>query len=154
MDIDLLIQRIALNKDYTIGNLFINGARFWNTLEDTVRDIDKDGKIDNGEIKIHGFSAIPYGEYLIDMDTVSPKFSKYKQYKFCDGKLPRLIGVNGFDGVLIHIGNTPKDTEGCILVGKNTIKGQITESTIVFKELYAKLLEAHKSGGVIKIKII
>jgi len=150
---DLILKRNIL-PEYTIGHMTINGIYFCDTLEDVVRDINKDGKFDNGEVKIHGITAIPYGEYVIDMTTASPKFSKYKQYAFCKGILPRLVGVNGFEGVLIHIGNFPKDTEGCILVGKNKIKGQLIDSTIVFTELYAKLLEAHNKGEVIKIKII
>jgi hypothetical protein len=151
---NLLLERVHLDPIYTIGKMSIDAKYFCDSIEDTVRDIDKSGKIDGTEVKVHGRTAIPYGEYEIDMTVISPKFSKYKQYAFCGGKLPRLKNVPGFDGVLIHIGNFTKDTEGCILVGKNTIKGQLTNSTETFKALYAKLLEAHNRGEIIKIKIV
>jgi Family of unknown function (DUF5675) len=150
---ELILKSVALNETYTIGKLSINGTYFCDTLEDKRIDLNKNGIFDGNEKKVYGMTAIPYGEYTVDMTTVSPRFSKVKQYDFCNGKLPRLVGVKEFDGVLIHIGNTPKDTHGCILVGKNTIKGQLTDSTKMFKALYAILLEAHNKGEVIKIKI-
>lgn len=149
----LVLERIALKETYTIGKLFIDGKYECDTLEDKVRDLNKNGKFDNGEVKVFGETAIPYGTYIIDMNTISPKFSKYKQYEFCKGRLPRLIGVNGFEGVLIHIGNKIEDTYGCILVGKNKIKGQLVDSTITFKALYEKLDKAHNDGFVIKLII-
>jgi hypothetical protein len=73
---------------------------------------------------------------------VSPKFSKKTAYQFCGGRLPRLINVPAFDGVLIHIGNTANDTEGCILVGKNTEVGKVLQSTVTFRALYEVLKQA------------
>ena len=150
---NLLLKRIPL-ADYTIGHLSIDGVYECDTLEDKIGDINKNGVFDGNEKKVFGETAIPYGEYRIDMKTISPRFSKVIQYKFCGGRLPRLIGVNSFEGVLIHIGNTPKDTHGCILVGKNKIKGQIVESTAAFIALYSKLKAADDRGEIIKIKII
>ena len=60
---------------------------------------------------------------------VSPKFKDRSWAKFCNGKLPRLLEVPGYNGVLIHVGNKPSDTLGCILVGYNKIKGQVVNST-------------------------
>lgn len=153
-EIILLLERIAIRDEYTIGRLSINGQYQCDTLEDRIIDKNKNGKIDNGEVKVFGESAIPYGEYIIDMNTVSPRFSKVKQYKFCGGKLPRLLNVPGFDGVLIHIGNFTKDTHGCILVGKNKVKGQLVESTETFVKLYEKLKAFNDAGHTIKIKIV
>ena len=68
-----------------------------------------------------------------------------KNYGFCDGYLPRLINVPGYEGVLIHIGNTAKDTEGCLLVGKNTRVGKVLESRVTFVKLYERLKEAKDS---------
>ena len=65
------------------------------------------------------------------MDTVSPKFSNYSKYPYAkqfNAKMPRLLNVKGFEGILIHAGNTQKDTDGCILVGINKVKGQVINS--------------------------
>ena len=50
----LKLKRIALNKDYTIGKLYIDDVYFCDTLEDTVRDLNKNGKFDGNEKKVHG----------------------------------------------------------------------------------------------------
>ena len=52
------------------------------------------------------------------------------------------MNVPAFEGVLIHIGNTAKDTEGCLLVGKNTKVGKVLESGVTFRALYEKLKNA------------
>ena len=72
----LTLKRIALCQTYTIGKLYIDDDYFCDTLEDTVSDLDKDGKFDNGEKKVYGKTAIPYGTYEIKW-TYSPRFKKY-----------------------------------------------------------------------------
>ena len=52
------------------------------------------------------------------------------------------MNVPAFDGILIHIGNTASDTDGCILVGRNTVVGQVPHSTETFWRLYARLQAA------------
>ena len=124
----LILKRIALRDTYTIGKLYIDGVYFCDTLEDKVRDLNKNGKFDNGEKKVYGETAIPYGTYKVDMNTVSPRFKNRVWAKPYGGKIPRLLNVNSFEGVLIHPGSSDRDTSGCILIGKNTIKGRLTES--------------------------
>ena len=116
----LRLERIYTCDTYTIGKLYVNGDYFCDTLEDTVRDMNKDGDLnDKGEGKVYGKTAIPYGTYKVVLNK-SPKFKRI---------LPRLLDVPHFSGILIHRGNRAKDTHGCILVGKNTIKGMVTSST-------------------------
>lgn len=150
----LLLKRIVLDKDYTHGHLYINGMFFCHTLEDTVRDVNKNGRFDEGEKKVYGATAIPYGTYKIAMNIQSPRFKTKAAYQFCKGYLPRLMNVPHFEGVLIHIGNTPKDTDGCILVGgRSNYAGTISESTAIFQKLYPILKAAADRKEEITIEI-
>lgn len=135
----LTLKRIALRPTYTIGKLYIDDAYFCDTLEDTVRDLNKNGKFDNGEQKIKGKTAIPYGTYKITTNVVSPRFKDRAWAKLYDGKIPRLINVPSFDGVLMHPGSSAADTSGCLLVGKNTIIGRLTDSQKTFHALMQKI---------------
>lgn len=139
----LTLNRIARKPGYTIGRLYIDGRRFCDTLEDTDRGLTQAMRPEQiAGLKQRGATAIPTGTYRVATNIVSPRFSGRKQYAFCQGRLPRLLNVPGFEGILIHIGNTPKDTEGCILVGENRVKGQVVNSTATFKRLYERLKEA------------
>lgn len=155
----LVLKREHLKDDYTIGKLYINSVYFCDTLEDKVRDLNKDGDLnDLGETKVYGKTAIPYGTYNITLDVASPKFSKYPFYRsICEGKLPRLLNVPHFDGILIHVADGPKGAdllEGCIGVGKNTIKGGLTEGKKTFENLYLVLEEAKNKKEFITIEIV
>ena len=142
----LTLKRIAKTKEYTIGKLYINGEQFSDTLEDRDRGLTADMSIEQiRQKKIYGNTAIPTGTYIIDMSTVSPKFRDRVWAKPYEGKIPRLQNVPGFEGVLIHPGNTAGDTLGCILVGNNTYKGMVTESQDTFKSLMDILTKANDS---------
>lgn len=141
---ELLLERKYCKKDYTIGNLYINNKFFSNTLEDTVRDLNKDGVFNCGEFKIKGHTAIPYGEYEVKI-TYSSKFKR---------DLPLLLNVPSFEGIRIHRGNTKEDTEGCILVGENKKVGMVINSTKYENELIAILKQAQLKKEKIIIKIV
>lgn len=151
---EMRLHRIALKSDYTIGKLYVNGVYFCNTCEDVVRDLNRDGDlIDIGEGKVFGKTAIPYGRYEVTLEVKSPSFSKKPAYNWCNGFLPRLIGVRHFDGILIHAGNTANDSNGCIIVGKNKVVGRVLESMDTLKELYSVLTAASNRGEKIWISI-
>ena len=148
---ELCLKRIARKAKYTIGKLYIDGQYFCDTLEDTDRGMKQsDAYAANKRKKVKGETAIPTGRYQVTLNVQSERFKNKQQYKFCDGYLPRLINVPCFEGVLIHIGNTERDTEGCILVGANKVVGQVINSTPTFKKLYERLKTAN---GLIFIKI-
>ena len=116
----LTLTRIAKRADYTIGRLEDeNGVKICDTLEPTWRNYK------GGELKVPRKSAVPEGTYPVVV-TKSKKFGKY---------LPLLVGVPGFEGVRIHSGNTVNDTEGCILVGQNLIKGKVLMSRLTLEKL-------------------
>lgn len=136
----LELRRFAKKDKYTIGRLYLDGRYFCDTLEDTDRGLSDDMSV--GEIleaKVKGATAIPTGEYRVTLQVASPRFRSRAQYGFCKGKLPRLVKVKGFDGVLIHAGNTAGDTEGCILVGQNKKVGMVLNSLATLKNLYNRL---------------
>ena len=140
---ELKLKRIARKASYTIGRLYIDGVRFCDTIEDKDRGLRQDmARAAIKRIKVQGETAIPTGRYRVTLGVRSPRMSQKKAYEFCDGYVPRLINVPGFDGILIHIGNTARDSEGCILVGENREVGKVLNSTATFKRLYARLREA------------
>lgn len=151
---EIKVKRRFKGVNYTIGSLYVNGVYECDTIEDTDRGLDNNMPLSVIQTKkIYGQTAIPYGTYEVDMNIVSPKFKDRIWAKICDGKLPRLRDVRGFEGVLIHVGNKPEDTLGCILVGQNKVKGQVVNSTETFTNLYKKMDAAHKRSEKITITI-
>lgn len=137
----LRLKRIAKKDGYTIGKLYINDKYFCDTLEDKDRGLQQSMSLDIiKKMKEYGSTAIPAGVYAINMNIISPRFKNKSPYNNYQGRVPRVMNVKGFEGVLIHIGNTAKDTEGCILVGKNKQVGKVLESTQTFNNLMQKYL--------------
>ena len=133
----LKVERLWKKPGYTVGRLYVDGKFFCNTLEDTVRDL-------NRERKVPGKTAIPYGEYKVVFNW-SPKFGR---------NLPRLLNVPAFEGILIHPGNTADDSSGCILVGKNTKVGRLTGSRYTSDRLNVLVKDAQRKGESITIEIV
>jgi hypothetical protein len=127
----LLLKRKFKGETYTIGDLFIDGKFFCNTIEDRVRLLPKTcpdtpkGISCKCKEKVYAQTAIPVGEYKVTME-ISPKFGLV---------LPRLHNVPHFTGILIHSGNTEGDTAGCIIVGDNTVPGKVTGSRVLSDRL-------------------
>ena len=135
----LLLRRIARKAGYTIGKLYIDGTYFCDTLEDSDR-LDKGMTAAQlAAKKIPGQTAIPEGTYKVIVN-VSPKFKRL---------LPRLMNVPGYEGVLIHRGNTPADTAGCILVGENKQVGKVLNSTF-YEDRLVDMLK-HDNNIVIEV---
>ena len=129
----LEIKRFTFGPVATIGKLYVDGSYFCYTLEDVVRAPDAP--------KVYGQTAIPNGPYHV-VTTFSNRFQR---------ELPLLLNVKNFEGVRIHPGNSSKDTDGCILLGK-TIVGPdfIGESRVAFDAFFAKLKAA---GGKAELTI-
>lgn len=65
--------------------------------------------------------------------------------------MPRYVDIPGYEGVLIHIGNYVKDTNGCTLVGQNTQPGMVCNSRKTFYNLYDILKKADEQGREIYV---
>lgn len=130
----LHLERLQLDPDCTIGSLDVDGDWACWTCEDTVRAPG---------VKIPGQTAIPFGRYAVSI-THSPRFKR---------DLPQLLAVPGFDGVRIHPGNTPADTEGCILVGADRLARGVGRSRLAFENLMIVLQQAVRRGEPITIDI-
>lgn len=131
----LELIRDTFTSESTTGKLSIDGKFFCFTLEDYVRP--------KGAEKVPGKTAIPDGEYLIDI-TWSLRFKRW---------LPLLLNVPGFAGIRIHPGNTAANTEGCILVGASRSANRVTESRQAFELLYKLLHEAKHRNQPLTIEI-
>ena len=151
----ITVDRKYKKSDYTIGNLYIDGKWFCNTLEDADRGLDSSMSEDMiRTLKKPSITAIPRGTYEITLDVISPKYSKIPFYQqVCNGKVPRLLNVKGFDGILIHAGNSADHSSGCLLVGYNKSRGQVLTSKEVFKNLYKQLQDRKDKGEKITITI-
>lgn len=115
-------------ETYTIGKLYVDGVYFCDTIEDRDRGLNNDmGLAEIMAKKRYGETAIPYGTYDVEI-TYSPKYKRM---------MPEIKGVKGFSGIRIHSGNTSKDTLGCLIVGKNTQVGMVTESRKTYNALFA-----------------
>lgn len=142
--------------DYTISRFYINEKRYYNILEDKDRGLRQTDPLEKiKKVKVKGETAIPTGRYRIDMETVSPKYEKVSwAKKLCGGKMPRLVDVPGFDGILLHPGSTPDHTDGCLLTGQNLEKGKVLHSRDCFIFIYKQLKAAHERGEEIWIEIV
>ena len=152
---EILVERKWKKDNYTIGNLYINGKWFSNTLEDKDRGLkDSMSLTEIKTLKKPRITAIPTGTYEVTLNVVSPKFSKYPFYNSINGgRVPRLLNVKGFEGVLIHVMDGPKGaelSEGCIGVGRNLIKGGLLQGKEYYKKLY-DILKNNKDKITIKI---
>lgn len=94
--------------------------------------------------KIPGKTAIPEGSYPVVI-TKSPRFKTW---------LPLVQGVPNFEGIRIHAGNYPDDTQGCILVGENKYKGMVVNSRQWLKRLIDRITEARERDEAIWLTVI
>lgn len=126
----LTLIRVANRPTYCIGKLYIDGVYFSDVLEDVDRGLDD--AMDEATIKklkVKGQTAIPTGIYQVLL-TYSPKYKRI---------MPLINNVKGYSGIRIHSGNTAKDSEGCLLVGKNKEVGKVLESRITYNALFKRL---------------
>lgn len=150
----LTIKRTITRNNYTLGELYIDGQFFCSTLEDKDRGLTQSMSVEQiKSIKVPGETAIPKGTYKVTLDIVSPKFSKYPFYmEVCEGKLPRLIDVKGYEGVLIHVADGIKRDsllQGCIGIGNLSSEEYLINGKQVFTEFYNRI-----KGNDVELEIL
>lgn len=136
----LTLNRMPSGVSCTIGDLWVDGNPFANTLEDLVREVPG---VPVAQWKVPGKTAIPAGIYPVEI-TWSARFKR---------DLPLVLNVPGFTGIRFHAGNTDADTEGCILVGTWNGGEQIVDSRVALNGLLDMLEIASLSKRAISIEI-
>jgi len=136
------LERAYPKDTYTIGRFYIDGQRFSEAIEDRDRGLTQDmPEAQIKSLKVYGETAIPKGKYIVKM-TYSPKYKR---------QMPEVLDVKGFSGIRIHSGNTAKDSLGCILLGRNTKVGMVTDSRKTCQEFERRLIAA---GGMCELEIV
>lgn len=146
---ELLVKRISHDAESTVGELLVNGEKECFTCEDEPRDK-----------KVKGETRIPAGRYRVVLRKEGGFHQRYlKKFgpQFHRGML-WLKDVPGFEWILIHIGNSEKDTDGCILVGARLVKnanggGTVQQSEIAYRALYPVVAAALEVGEEVWITI-
>ena len=137
----LELIRMHFSPVSTIGSLSIDGLFECYMLEDVCREAEPGLWVP--QLKISGRTAIPYDTYPVTI-TESARFKR---------RLPLLLNVPDYTGVRIHTGNTPLDTEGCLLPGQTQGRDFVGNSGLAFDALFAKISEAFKVGEPIKLSV-
>lgn len=130
------VIRTYMKQSYTIGRFYVDGTYMCNTMEPTRRDLST-------EAKVTGKTAIPEGTYLVDMSWSSKM----------RGRRPFIIGVPHFQGVMIHEGNIPSQTAGCILLGENSVRGMLKNSRLYVNKVCRMIEEAEYRGEVVMLQV-
>jgi len=141
------VVRYAFTENSTIGKLFIDGVKKCFTLEDKVQPIGT---------KIFGETCIPLGTYKIKIrkeGTIYETYLKDTRVKNIFKGSLHITDIEGYQYVLIHIGNTPKDTLGCLLVGMTIGIDRIDGSTDAYKLIYPVIYDALEKGEDVTIEI-
>lgn len=133
--ISLVRDAKQLTNTTSLGRLFLNGKFLCDTLEDEFRDI-----------KVYSETRIPAGSYKIELVN-SPKFSpRYGHLMLW------ITNVPNFEGILIHPGNTEKDTSGCILLGRrDQLTATLVDSRTTYDSIYKILSPLVKDGLYISV---
>lgn len=141
---ELIVKRKIFTDKSTIGELHINGSFFCFSLEDKDRDLYKTQPITEiAQKKLFGVTAIPYGKY----DLALTYSNRFKQY------MPQVLNVPAFDGIRIHTGNFPEQTEGCLILGMQKGIDSVSDSRTAYNALL-KIIKAIEKKEKITIEYV
>jgi len=137
-------MRIEIIRDddplsaHNLGQMWIDGVYFGETLEDTDRYSEAGGE------KINGDTAIPRGVYKVTL-SMSQRFGRV---------MPEVHDVPGFSGIRIHGGNVEADTLGCPLLGSVRTATGVANCRGINERLIDRIGEAlaDKEGVTLEVK--
>ena len=137
LSLKMKLVRFIFNDRQTIGKLYLNDQMFCYTLEDKNRDLNKNGKFDDGLPKVYAKTCIPFGTYKVIVN-YSPKFKRL---------MPRLLNVPYFEGILMHSGYNELNSAGCILLSDKIVDKHTTNSKKIFEDLF-EILNIFKTSEI------
>jgi len=149
--LEIYVWRFANKPQYTIGRIYVNGKYICDSLEDKNYDFDEKTPVSTirQTKKEHPAAvAIPYGRYLVDVSCARGFANTHRWYLTAPlgSHIPCLVGVPGYSGILIHCGSNKDHTAGCILVGRNTVKGGLTDGMECYIKFATLLRDANAQG--------
>ncbi len=116
MKLEIRRPKNGFLEDRTLGQLWVDGALFCHTLEDTAR---AEG------VKVPGHTCVPPCIAKVKVD-MSARFGRLMPMIYTeDNEYQIKAGGIEFKGIRFHGGNTPEDTEGCVLVAFNRAGNRI-----------------------------
>lgn len=156
---EIVLDRKYKKDAYTIGTITIDGEYICNSLEDKDYGFTKAtpvSKIKETKAAHPKAVAIPAGIYEVSVQYYRGFATTHPWYNTtsCRGRIPCLVDVPGYSGILIHCGSNAGHTSGCILVGYNTIRGGLTNSKKAFVNICDRIMAAAKKGEKVYINII
>lgn len=144
----LVLDREYLGKEFTEGSISINGEHECFTVEDTDRKLEDLGCVG----KVQDKTCIPRGRYKV---TIS-KSERFSKLRGVPTYLIEVLNVPCFKGIRIHSGNSAKDTEGCIIVGrtnKSDTDNWVSESKVAYEALHRKVKQALSAGEEVFLEV-
>lgn len=139
---ELLVNRTTRTPNSTIGEFSVNGNFFSYCLEPTDRGLTSDMTLQQiAAIKVQNQTCIPTGTYQVTSYN-SPKNKR---------EVPLLEDVPGFAFVEIHVGNYPRDTDACLLLGSTESADFIGNSRDTIQKFYDLFFPALNNGEAISI---
>jgi hypothetical protein len=137
-EMEITVTRKIFTDICTIGDLEINGKFESFVLE------DMDRKLEDGNEKIKGLTAIPRGLYKVVID-FSSRFKR---------PMPHILDVPGFEGIRIHCGNTAANTEGCLLLGRSIAGANVIgDSRDAYAAFFEKLKASIDAGEEVTLEV-
>lgn len=138
----LKVLRKQQGNNSTLSEIYLNNQFICYGLEDIPR-----------AKKIPGSTSIPLGMYPLGFNKDGGMNGNYyDRFPKLHRGMIEIKDIPGFSYIYIHIGNTHKETAGCLLVGTGYVfeheEYLLLQSVTAYKKLYALLVDLLVEGEV------